>query len=139
MRTSGVAPFKPPTQYTDIEVSTANPISGTPYGLIGTTLDMRIIGISVRVTWTVQPTPLEVHVLIDGVTFIFARANPVSNTWYVVRHHDMRYNEANQTLSGTAETQMPFVLEGRSIIISTETTGGTVSNMTARLRYALYR
>jgi len=56
-----------PKEKADGTLTQANPISGTKYTVLSTTRRVRILNIAARVTWTVQPNPLEIHLTIDGV------------------------------------------------------------------------
>lgn len=111
------------------------PSTGVKYPLIASEKNVRIIAYYAKVTWTVQPNPLEVHLTIDGVTYIFAQANPVSTTIYYanVLHPALA---DNAQLLGAALIQTPFIAEGRNVTIEAETTGGTVSNLKAELLWA---
>jgi len=134
----GVRTFiMPPQQQADATLSQANPASGTKYTVLDTTPNARIIGISVSVTWTVQPTPLEIHVTIDGQTITYTIPNPVSAFKYLCAN-DVREPESSQPIIDTANYMLmgAFLREGRSIKIEAETTGGTVSSLDARVKYA---
>lgn len=118
----------------DATLSQANPVSGTKYTVLDTTKNVRIIAISVSCTWTVQPTPLEIHITIDGVSYTAALTDPVSSTGYEVR---WRADEAQPELSDTIVShQRAFLLEGRSVKVEAEITGGTVSNLGAIVKHA---
>lgn len=126
-------------QQTDEIVDESPPTSGLKYTLLDTVKNVRIISIYIKVTWTGQPDPLEVHVTIDGVAMRFFYTNPVSEDEYqcTIRGH----------LSYTAQTMdtteygayKVFLIEGKSVKVEVETTGGTVSNLYARVKYALRR
>jgi len=126
-----------PQHQVDATLNQANPGDGTQYEVLATTRNVRIYAIEIRCTWTVQPTPLELHVIIDGVTMTFAFTDPVSNTAYAPRFFDYRAAPADQALVGAAaETwSKAFLVEGRSVRITAEITGGTVSNLSARVKY----
>lgn len=129
---------KTPAMQADATLTQANPVSGTKYTVLDTKRNVRIIGIEVHVTWTVQPTPLEVHVTIDGLAYTFAVSNPVSTTKY---YADLSMADAitAQGLSTTDKVNSygrPFLLEGRSVKVEIETTGGTTSEIYGRVRYA---
>jgi len=120
----------------DATLSQASPGSGTKYTVLDTTAKARIIVIAVKCIWTVQPTPLEVHVTIDGVSLTFTVSNPVSDTWYQAAL-DPTAGETSQVLTTT--NFLPyrsFLLEGRSVKVEAEITGGTVSQLDARIKYA---
>ena len=124
----------------DAIVNQANPVSGTPYAwktaagvLLGTQRNVRIIAISASVTWTVQPSPLEVRVTIDGVVLNAPFVNPATATpYYAVRgpFDTLALNDTDFTYLNEA------LLEGRSVLIEFETTGGTVSNLSGNIKWA---
>lgn len=121
----------------DAVLAQANPTSTTLYTVLATTRDVRIISITVSVAWTVQPSPLEIVLTIDGQTLTFAFTNPVSATVYACIVSE-QLAAANQVLigAGTYERYRAFLLEGRSVLVQARTTGGTVQNLDARVKYA---
>lgn len=129
-------------QQADATLSQANPTSGTKYavsGELGTgAKNARITSIEVQCTWTAQPTPLEIHVTIDGNALIFTKTDPVSATPYFC-HVEPGNNATTQTMNVSVTTGgvllLPFHLEGGSIKIEAEITGGTVSNLSARVKW----
>lgn len=131
---------KPPTAQADEVLNQANPISGTGYPILAQTANVRIISIAAQCTWTVQPSPLEVHITIDGVPIITHTINnPVSGTWYEAALRAQLAENA-QALAGVGTTAptRAFLYEGRVVAIEAEITGGTVQNLSARLKYAVY-
>jgi hypothetical protein len=121
----------------DSTIAQANPVSTTLYPVLAATTNVRIYGIEVDVTWTVQPTPLDIVMVIDGVTITFTVANPVSTTKY--------YATVSMATAATAQllettdrfsTGRAFLIEGRSVAISARTTGGTTSALNARVKWA---
>ena len=123
----------------DLVLNQAAPISGTMYEVLPVTSKVRIIALEADVTWTVQPTPLQIHVITDGVTVIYTIANPASGTFYQARHRVYAV-EATQALAAIVTDDLQcFLLEGKSIQVLAETTGGTVSNLSCRVKYALLR
>jgi len=125
-----------PEQQADATLNQANPVSGTKYVVLDTTEHARIIGISVVVTWTVQPTPLEIHMTIDGQSLVFTKTDPVSATQYAAQLQETQAVTAQSLTNATRCDHRAFLIEGRSIKIEAETTGGTVSNLSARVKYA---
>jgi len=122
-------------QQADASLSQANPVSGTKYTVLATTKNVRIISIEVDVTWSGQPTPLEIHVTVDGVVFTFTVTDPASATAYFAR-----FNEGAVATSQILETTQysswrSFLLEGRSVKVEAEITGGTVSSLDVLMRY----
>lgn len=122
-------------QQPDATLSQANPVSGTKYTVLDTqqAQKIRIIGISVQCTWTVQPTPLEIHITIDGQTVTFTFTDPVTATDYFAKNASANA-ETDQELNVTEPT-VAFLREGRSAKVEAETTGGTVSNLSARVKW----
>lgn len=125
----------------DATLSQANPVSGTKYTVLDTTKNCKVRSIVVTVTWTVQPDPLEVHVTIDGVAITFVVANPQSATNYYASLSpsstpttEALVLVASLTTYGTI--MIPHALEGRSVKVEVETTGGTTSNISAKVKYA---
>ena len=127
-------------QQADATLSEPNPGTGTKYTVLDTTKRVRIISISVSVTWTVQPTPLEIHITIDGQTVTFTFTDPVTATDYIA-FNIPNAAETAQGLKARAEandlTAPPFLREGRTVKVEAETTGGTTSNLSARVKYAV--
>jgi len=123
-------------QQTDASLSQANPISGTKYEVLATTRNVRIIGITASVTWTVQPTPLEIHITIDGQAYTFTVTDPVSATKYYARFLSSQTITTQPLVTTDVEVTRSFLLEGRSVKVEAETTGGTVSNLSATVKYA---
>ena len=132
----------------DATINQDNPDSGTKYEWssdgtqakkLGTQKNVKIISIDVQCTWTVQPTPLEVHVTIDGKNIKHSADSPLSAKWYEA--YPQAYNaENNQPLSDVETVQYslyrPFLYEGRNVKVEAEVTGGTVSNLSARVKWA---
>ena len=124
---------------TDATVAEAPPGSGTKYTLLATTANVKIISISAVVTWTVQPTPLEIHLTVDGVPVRFAQTDPVSTTNYYPKLLPQQTAILQQCATTvTAATLSALGLcTGRSVKVEVETTGGTVQNLDARIKYAI--
>ena len=127
----------------DATINETNPGSGTKYewsrdgtqaNKLGTKKRVRIISIAVKCTWTVQPTPIEAHVTIDGQSFLASFTDPNTNTWYYVVNEP---SSVNMVLTTTSPIHRSFLLEGRSVKVEAEITGGTVSNLSARVKYAV--
>jgi hypothetical protein len=116
-------------------LSQANPVSGTKYLVLDTTKNCRINDIAVWDTWTVQPNPLEVHITIDGESLTFTQANPVTATaYYPIISALVALNA--QPMGGTHLDHRPFFLEGRSIKVEAEITGGTSNPLDCRVIYS---
>ena len=131
------APLNPVFEHqADATLDQANPVSGTKYEVLSTTKRVRIKAIIVKVTWTVQPTPLEIHLTIDGISHTASFSDPESAKNYYVRFYP--YDSQNSYgLDGTPyDHERAFMSEGRSVNVEAEITGGTVSNLSARVKYA---
>ena len=123
-----------PKHQADAVLDQNNPVSGTKYVVLDTTKNVRIIGIEVHVTWTGQPTPLECHITIDGQSYTASFTDPVSNTLY---HVGSSGSTSGFVFSSSdLQNSRAFLLEGRSVKVEVETTGGTVSSLKARVKYA---
>lgn len=121
----------------DATLSQANPVSGTKYTVLDTTENVRILSIRVFVTWSAASNKLQAHVTIDDVTMVFGFIDPDSNTNYFA-NFNAAVPENSQILETTdrlAEGR-PFLLEGRSVKVEIETTGGTVSQVLGKVKYA---
>ena len=123
-----------PKHQADAVLNQAAPVSGTKYVVLDTTKNARILSIMVQCTWTVQPDPLEVHVTIDSQNLTRGETNPVSTTYYYVAIQG-NIPLILITTAGTSHSRA-FLLEGRSVKIEVEITGGTVSNLSATVKYA---
>jgi len=128
-----------PEHQTDATIIQSNPGDGTQYEILAATDYVRLISAAIRCTWAVQPTPLELFTIVDGQTITWSKANPVTNTWYFPRV-DASSNPDTQELTNLAADQRnrPFVLEGRNMQILGEVSGGTVSQLRAVVKYALW-
>ena len=126
----------------DATISVTDPESGQKYewkdkdgNPLGTQKNVRIISIYALTTWTGQPTPLEIHVTIDGVPHRFFVNDPVSGTSYQGEIFP-RALETAQLLTTASNLVNAFLLEGRSVKVEVEITGGTVSDLKARIKWA---
>ena len=131
--------LEPSTLYqhqADATLSQANPVSATLYTVLDTTPNVRVISIAVSVVWTVQPTPLEIVVTIDGQTIIWTFTNPATGTDYYAGVK-AAFTPTTQPLDvNDLALYRAFLLEGRSVKIEARTTGGTVSALYAKVKYA---
>jgi len=127
----GINYHKPPRQQPIGTLTQANPVSGTKYTLLDTVTNVRVQGIEAEVTWTVQPSPLEIHLTIDGFSRTIQKANPVTATPY---YWDVWLG----IILATALRHVPFFFEARSLKVELETTGGTVQSLDGRIAYALF-
>jgi len=119
----------------DATISQSNPTSGTKYTILNTTKNARILGVGVKCTWTVQPTALKIHLTIDGQNSTAATVNPINNTWYMIYWSEPY---ANPDLGSSIQMhRRAFFVEGISIKIEAEITEGTVSELSARVKYAV--
>ena len=118
----------------DAVLDQANPVSGTKYTVLDTAKNVRIIAIMVRCIWTAQPTPLEVHVTIDGNVLLGQFVSPENDKDYYAFVGSGSVQLILQLEVTT--TERSFMLEGRSVKVEAEITGGTVSNLSARVKWA---
>ena len=129
----------PPKHQADAVLIQANPISGIKYTVLDTTKNVRIIGICAYITWaTTQPTPLKVHLTIDGQNIIFTKVDPVSAAPYQAVH-GIHITVGNQVLiDNTIEPTRSILLEGRSVKVEAEITWGTTqpTPLVCRVKYA---
>jgi len=122
-------------QQDDATLDQDSPVSGTKYSVLDTKgHKVRIKSICLTCTWTGQPTPLECHITIDGKSKTVTQADPVSGTPYYVAINADAVNPVFGTTDLTP--YQAFLCEARSIKIEAEITGGTVSNLSARVKYA---
>ena len=130
-------------QMPDATLSQATPTSGLAYTVLDTTKRVHIYSITASVTWTVQPTPLEIHITIDGQTITHLVANPISAANYVTIKSAVGDSSAanaqvlHPVATGYTVDAFPVQYEGRSVKVTAETTGGTVTNLSARVKYAV--
>jgi len=133
-----------PKHQADATVNQA-PVSGTKYewssdgtqtNKLGDLKNIRIISIVAQCTWTVQPTPLEVHLTIDGQALLWTKTDPATATDYFCVFNDDDAPDAMQFETGATGKYRSFLVEGRSVKIEVEITGGTVSNLFLRVKYA---
>ncbi len=134
---NGIKQFMPQLYklQSDAVISQASPSTGNKYTVLDTTLKVRIYGVNIVVTWTVQPDPLEVHLTIDGISIAHSFTNPVSTTNYIVVVAPWLAANAMTLATWDAAYGRNFLYEGQSIKVEAETTGGTVSNLSCRVKY----
>lgn len=115
---------KMPLQQADAYLNQVNPVSGTLYTVLPTTIDVRIISIASSITWAVtQPNPVDVVVTIDGIVCVFRSDNPPSGAWYYGRLYENNPMDNVQGLHpDTTAITRSFLLEGRSVKIETRVT-----------------
>lgn len=130
-----------PRHQADAFLSQANPVSGTLYGVgaLATALsNVSIKSAVARVTWTVQPTPLEIVIVVDGDTITHAFPNPVSATSYGIADSiafSFAAPAAQNLIAAHTAATIPIVYEGQSVQVFARTTGGTVQLLECRVRY----
>jgi len=118
-------------------ITQVNPVSGTQYEVLPVTKNCRIIMAGSQCTWTGQPTPLQIWFIVDAVTIEGYKFNPATATNYYA--NSSYWDETSDRLALDAvslTTSSPFILEGKSIQVLAEITGGTVSELKAWVRYA---
>ena len=117
----------------DATLSQASPVSAQVYTILDTTANCRIINMVASCTWSGQPSPLVIRVIIDGVTINFTINNPSSSLTYVAV---LAFGLPVLSVTGYDEYGKAFLLEGRSVKVQVLITGGTVSNLAGRVTYA---
>ena len=132
----GLRPQVPPEWQTDAVLDQASPGDGEKYTVLDTKKNVRVITIACRCTWSVQATRMDVFVTVDGIALSGGVSSPASNTPYYV--YVAWALEAGLIALGTstAELRKSFLLEGRSVKVEVSVTGGTVSKLEARVKYA---
>jgi len=130
-------------QQPDAVLSQADPTANTLYTVLAATKNVQIRSVSASVTWTVQPNPLEIVITVDGQTWNFSFANPVTATNYILAESvaSLALAESAQILATTLSATVTFhrAFEARSVKVEArtgKTTAGTVSNLSARVKYA---
>jgi hypothetical protein len=118
----------------DLVLAQANPASGVPYPVLVATEDVRIISIAARVDFTVQPSPLEARMTVDGVVDVYDLINPATATWYCAGSNSP-YTGGSLVGADVAQYRA-FLMEGQNIAVECETTGGTVQFLYARVKWA---
>ena len=131
-----IVPYLPPELQADATLTQANPVSGTKYTVLATIANTVILSIATAVVWTVQPSPLEAHLTIDGNTLTHSKANPATGAYYYA-HHTPSATETLQLMDGSYDVAMRIFKthEGRSVKVEAETTGGTTSSLVCRVRH----
>ena len=129
----------------DATIDVTDPVSGQKYewkdpdeNPLGTQKNVRIISIVVQCTWTVQPTPLEIHVTVDGNSITYKVTDPESAKFYSASPaaQNPASSQSLMNISALYDRNRTFLLESRSVKVEAEITGGTVSNLSARVKYA---
>jgi hypothetical protein len=91
---------------------------------------------AIKATWTVQPNPIEIIVTVDGQTLTWYYTTAVTATFYYANNNAALAANLLYLDPTDFGERRAFLLEGRSVKIEARTTGGTVSNLTARVKYA---
>ncbi len=125
-----------PERQADLLVSEIPPTLGTKYTVLDTTELVRIDAISVKCNWTVQPTPLEIYLTADNDTLLYSKTDPVNNTFYTCQFNPQRAAISQYLATETETLRRAFFMEARSVKIEMEITGGTVSAIQCRLKWA---
>ena len=108
-----------PKMRADIDISQANPVSGTYYPVLAETSNVEILSVDAIVTWAVtQPNPMVIRVIVDGVTYLFSQANPVSGTfYYAFLHPGLAENAQLFTTTGSEIAPRSPLLKGRRVSV----------------------
>jgi len=122
-----------PEYQADATLNQVNPTSGLKYTVLDATPLCRLITVQASITWTVQGN-LEFHVTVDGVPVTTLVATPASTE---KQYLQLAGSGADWMIENSDKNQYrPYLIEGRTIKVEVETTGGTVSNLSARVKYA---
>ena len=135
-RLRGVPVVVPPEHQTDAFLDQANPTLGAYYEVLAATSNVRILGIGIRCTWTVQPASLRIRVTIDGQVIEFTMWTPANNTWYYPEHIPNTTPATQTAFTNAFMRQRASLLEGRNIQVEAVVNGGTVSNLRCRVVWA---
>lgn len=120
-------------------INQVNPISGTEYEVMATSKHVEILLMSAHVVWTLQPTPLEIHIYINGVKAItHTRGNPATATEYYANSQP-ESPLLSQTFTGTLPIIAKLWPRIETIRVTAEITGGTVQNLYCRFLYGHWR
>jgi len=118
----------------DATLNQADPVSGISYTVLDTVENARIIGIAIKVAYTTVPN-VECHINVDGNNLTASKYDMMNSTWYMVR---LSEPYENPVYSIGTHGSRAFLLEGRSISITVEFTGGSgVKDLSARVKYAV--
>ena len=130
----GTRPHVLPKHQPDAVIDQDNPVSGTKYPVCDVK-NARILSLYTKIIWSVQPSSLELHTTVDGVLHTYTIANPLSDKGY----YGSRPYESDPIMSLVYIEFVgarAYLFEGRSVKIELEVTGGTVSNLSARMKWA---
>ena len=124
-------------QQPDAYVSINDPTVGLLYSIPPFDVerrDVRIIGVAANCTWTGAPSEGAIYITMDGQLITYLCSGPVSGTTYYATN-GLAESESNQTLSDTSPA-VPFLREGKRIKIQAKITGGVVTNLWVRVKWA---
>jgi hypothetical protein len=115
------------THQPQTNISQANPVSDTIYNVLPNTANVRLIGLSAKITWGVtQPTNLRIIVTADGEVITFTLAAPVTATNYIAALSS-QLTHPNQLLFVTTsldEQHRAFMLESKNVQVDVAVTWG---------------
>lgn len=129
-----------PEHQDDAVISQASPGDGDIYDVLGTAAApeelVRIISVAIRCTWTGQPDPLETHITLDGNSYNPGVTNPVNNKVYYNRNMGFLSDVWNYDDGHVWYAYKSFAAEAREAYIGAEVSGGTVSALDCRVKWA---
>ena len=125
-----------PTQQPQAFLAQSNPVSGFRYEVLPLTKNVRVVHMAAQASWTVQPSPLELFMTVDGEIFRFFRNNPGNNTWYFPIYQAFASHENGILTTTGPYNERAFLIEGSEVEISLELTGGTATNIRSRVTWA---
>jgi hypothetical protein len=120
----------------DASLNQSWPNSDELYTVLDTTANVRLIAFAVKETHSVTPTNVKIVITIDGQTLTYTKTSPSSATWYFPTQSSS-VGASSLALGSTDLAQyLTFLYEGRSVKVQASVSGGTVSNLSAIVKYA---
>ena len=132
----GLKPQVPPVHQPDAEINITNPTLDLLYEVLAATPFARINGIEIEYIGAPESTQIEVHMMVDGVAYLFYLPNPISMTKY---YCNLWMSEAqnNQPLHTTDRCYYrAFLIEGHNIRVQALISGGNPTNLFCRVRWS---
>ena len=124
-------------QQPDAYVSIDDPTVGQLYSIPPFDIerrDIRIIGMAASCTWTGAPSEGAIYITMDGQLITYLCSGPVSGEIYFAKN-GTEFPESEQTLV-TEPPDTAFLREGKRIKIQAKITGGIVTNLWVRIKWA---
>ena len=112
----------------------AEPDDNTLYPVLEAKKNVRIIGAVVKCIWSVEPIAVELVMIVDGKTYVFIKNSPATDTWYGAIEIDVS-DALDTQMDITVMTKQAFLVEGRLVMVDMRVLGGTVSNLSGRVKW----